>query len=187
MGTRIGTTSDVVSFLKRQHAEMRILFEDVLSTRGKARAYAFSALRRLLAVHETAEEEIVHPVARRAIADGEAIVAVLLREEREAKQDLSELEKLDVDSYEFETKLLALRARVFLHTEAEESDEFERLATTLEPERLEQMRRAVEFAEAVAPTRPHPALQTLRSNVVAGPAVAVFDRVRDAISGKAPS
>lgn len=53
----------------------------------------------MLAVHETAEEEIVHPAARRALPDGEAIVKARLQEENEAKKALAELERLDCSSY----------------------------------------------------------------------------------------
>ncbi|MGC4790922.1 hypothetical protein ACLQ22_24210 [Micromonospora sp. DT178] len=40
---------------------------------------------------------------------------------------------------------------------------------------------AVRMAEATAPTRPHPSAQSAKGNLAAGPALAVIDRVRDAI------
>ncbi|MER7006426.1 hypothetical protein ABT297_25775 [Dactylosporangium sp. NPDC000555] len=36
-------------------------------------------------------------------------------------------------------------------------------------------------AEAVAPTRPHPGMQSAKGNIAAGPVLAVVDRVRDAV------
>src|SRR5687768_318566 len=96
MGIKIETNKDIVSFLKMQHEQVKALFERVELAKGEARAKAFVELRRMLAVHETAEEEIVHPVARRTLADGEAVVRARLHEERKAKAVLSELETLDV-------------------------------------------------------------------------------------------
>lgn len=180
----IGTGSDVIGFLKEQHEDIKGMFGDVLSTRGEARAKAFQALRRLLAVHETAEEEIVHPAARRALPEGDAVVDARLREERAAKQSLAELEKLDVDSSEFQASFEKLQKDVIAHAESEERYEFARLETELEPERLERMRKAAEIAERFAPTRPHPGVESRIENLLAGPFAAMVDRARDALSGK---
>ncbi|WP_206281555.1 hemerythrin domain-containing protein, partial [Streptomyces prasinopilosus] len=65
---------DVVSLLMRQHGDIRNLFDEVEATGGEERRNAFRRLVRLLAVHETAEEEVVHPFARRALPGGEQVV-----------------------------------------------------------------------------------------------------------------
>jgi len=184
MGTMIKTGNDVVSFLKRQHQQIKTMFEQVMTTRGEERASVFYALRRMLAVHETAEEEIVHPAARRELPDGEQIVAARLLEENEAKRVLTELEDLDLDSAEFATKFRTLRTAVLAHAESEEREEFDRLATRLDSTRLERMRKAAEFAEKVAPTRPHPGVESATANLLVGPFAAMVDRSRDALSGK---
>ncbi|MDF2695694.1 MAG: hemerythrin [Labilithrix sp.] len=184
MGTMIGTAQDVISFLKQQHQEIKGLLSTVSSTKGEPRSDAFYELRRMLAVHETAEEEVVHPAARRALPDGEAIIEARLREENAAKKALAELEKLDIDSSEFEAKFEALAEDVIAHAEAEEREEFARLAIQLEPDRLDQMRRAVELAESVAPTRPHAGVESQAANLFVGPFAAMIDRARDAVIGK---
>lgn len=58
---------DVVSLLMRQHGDIRNLFDEVERSKGEERRDAFRRLVRLLAVHETAEEEVVHPFVRRSI------------------------------------------------------------------------------------------------------------------------
>jgi len=181
----ISNSADVVMFLKEQHEQIRAAFQDVLSARGEDRQKLFYALRRLLAVHETAEEEIVHPAARRALPDGEEVVQSRLSEEREAKRVLTELESLNIDSAEFETKFRALSTSVIAHAEREESTEFERLGDKLAADRLERMRAAVALAERVAPTRPHAGVESATANMLLGPFASMVDRVRDAISGKA--
>jgi hemerythrin superfamily protein len=184
MGTMISNGTDVVAFLKDQHVEIKALFGRVTAAKGEQRKAEFGALRRLLAVHETAEEEIVHPAARRLLPDGDAVVSARLREEKEAKQVLTELEKLDPDSTEFTTKFVGLQKSVVAHATAEEHEEFARLGSQLKPEQLERMRKAVEFAEAVAPTRPHAGIESSLGNLLVGPFASMIDRTRDAFSRK---
>src|SRR3954468_260590 len=150
--TEIASGTDVVAFLVSQHQQIKDLFEQVSSSTGEQREESFVALRRLLAVHETAEEEVVHPRARVELADGEDVVDARLQEENEAKQKLATLESLDVHGAEFEKLFQELQADVLNHAAAEESEEFGRLAEELDAEQLDQMRRAVELAEATAPT-----------------------------------
>lgn len=180
--TKITSSADVVEFLKAQHEQIKTLFADVMASRGTQREKAFFDLRRLLAVHETAEEEIVHPTAKDEIPNGEAIVAARLDEENAAKKALAALEKLDVDSTEFDRALSKLQSDVLAHAEAEEHDEFSRLADGLDDDRLTRMRQAVEFAESMAPTRPHAGVESATANVLVGPFAAMLDRARDAIS-----
>jgi hemerythrin superfamily protein len=179
---RSGT--DVTEFLTQQHEQIKSLFAETLSSSGEQREQAFFGLRRLLAVHETAEEEVVHPRAKRKLSDGADIVAARLHEEHEAKTVLAELEKLDVDSEEFVTKLTKLRDAVVDHAEHEEKDEFAKLSEELSSDELEKMGRAARLAEATAPTRPHPGVESQVANLVAGPFAAMLDRARDAITGK---
>jgi hemerythrin superfamily protein len=127
---KIESARDVVAFLKEQHQQIKSLFSRVLTTRGKQRQQAFFDLRRLIAVHETAEEEIVHPAAKRARGVGEAVVAARLREENEGKKTLTELEGLHTESAEFETLFREFEKAVLAHANAEEVQEFDKLAPT---------------------------------------------------------
>jgi hypothetical protein len=154
----ITSPTDVVDFLASQHEQIKSLFAKTLSASGDSREKAFVDLRRLLAVHETVEE-IVHPRAKRKIANGEAVVGQRLEEEHEAKTVLQKLEKLDVDSVEFTRLLTELRDAVLDHAEHEEKDEFARLGQELSSAELETMGRAAKLAEAIAPTA-----RTLESN-----------------------
>ncbi len=180
----IKSPTDVVDFLVSQHEQIKSLFAESLSAAGKEREDAFIRLRRLLAVHETAEEEIVHPRAKRKIADGQSIVSTRLEEENEAKKVLSELEKLDVTSEEFTQKLTKLRDAVVDHAQHEETEEFAKLGEELSGDALERMGRAAKLAEAIAPTRPHAGVESQVANLAAGPFAAMLDRARDAIVGK---
>lgn len=182
--TDIVSAEDVVSFLKAQHEAIKVLFQRVESARGDQREAEFVALRRILAIHETAEEEIVHPRAKAEISDGERIVGARLQEENEAKHALAELEKMDVNSAEFEAAFQKFKTDVIAHAEAEEHQEFNRLAAELDDDQLQRMRRAAQLAQSMAPTRPHPGVESAMANMLVGPFAAMMDRTRDYLSGK---
>jgi hemerythrin superfamily protein len=173
--------SDVVGLLLRQHATIRDMFDDVEEATGEARAEAFQGLVRMLAVHETAEEEIVHPYARRALDDGDAIVDERLREENEAKQLLSLMEERGTDDPSFDSHLRKLRIAVTEHARAEERYEFTQLMRETSEAERRTMALGVKAAEALAPTHPHPGVESATKNIVVGTPAAIIDRARDVI------
>lgn len=180
--TAVESAGDVVQLLIGQHNEIKRLFTEVLNASdGNERDAAFMDLRRLLAVHETAEELVVHPVARRKVAFGNGIVDARLHEENEAKKHLAELEELDIDSARFVKLLTELQAAVLDHAQHEESEEFSKLAEELDDAQLKRLEKAVRAAEAMAPTRPHTGVESATANMMAGPFAAMLDRARDAI------
>jgi hypothetical protein len=78
------------------------------------------------------------------------VVEARLKEEKEAKEALVALEKLDIDSLEFEAPFNALRSAVLRHAETEEHEEFDELAGELSEDQMRRMTKAVQFAEATA-------------------------------------
>lgn len=181
--TFVQSTTDVVDFLEHQHNLIKDMFDEVLhASDPKAREKAFVDLRQLLAVHETAEEMVVHPRVRHEVADGDSIVDARLAEEHEAKDKLSALEKMDIDSKEFLDELATFRDAVIEHAEREETEEFNKLQAELDAPDLERMAGAVRAAEAIAPTRPHPGVESAALNFAVGPFASMLDRARDAIS-----
>ncbi|MHA6795578.1 hemerythrin domain-containing protein [Pseudonocardia bannensis] len=168
---------DVVELLLHRHGEIRNLFDEVRTTEGDARREAFGRLVRLLAVHETAEEELVHPLARTTVPGGEGVVADRLAEERRAKEALAQLEELGPGEPRFLPLLDTLRRAVLEHARAEERYEFVKLAQETDPATRQSLAAAIRAAETVAPTRPHPGVESAS----AGSMAAVVDRVRDAV------
>ena len=178
--TFVQSTDDVVKFLKDQHNLIKDMFEEVLSaSSAEAREKSFTSLRQLLAVHETAEEMVVHPRARHEIADGETVIDSLLHEEHVAKEHLSKLEGLDIGSKEFITELTSFRDAVVEHAEHEETEEFTKLTSELSAEDRKRMVGAVQAAEAIAPTRPHAGVESAKLNFAVGPFASMLDRARD--------
>jgi hemerythrin superfamily protein len=173
--------TDVVAVLLDQHAQIRRLFTEVSQRRGQPGREAFQQLVRLLAVHETAEQEVLHPQVRLLVGGDQAIVDARLEEERHAKELLAQLDGLSPEGDDFEGRLKVLRKAVQDHAEHEEREEFPRLRSSLNPVQLEAMGVAVRVAEVMAPTHPHPEVNSLAANLMAGPMLALVDRTRDLV------
>lgn len=171
---------DVITLLHGQHEEIRGLFRELQTAEGDRRTELFYSLVRLLAVHETAEEEIVHPEVR-SLRGGEPVVKARIGEEHRAKEALSTLYDMGPDAEGFDTLLIQLRDDVLAHAAHEEREEFPLLRDAHDRERLRAMAATARLAEATAPTRPHPGVESATRNLLLGPPMAVMDRARDAI------
>lgn len=172
-------TKNVVELLTDQHRHIEKLFDEVQSTAGEARSRAFAELRRMLSVHEAAEEIVTHPNVTRH--GGGDVVEARQQEEHEAKKLLASLDGMDPTSADFETGVARLRAMVLEHARNEEEQEFPLLLAEASPEELDKMAAAVKAAERIAPTHPHPrAGESAVVNAAVGPIVALVDKVRDA-------
>lgn len=172
---------DVVALLMRQHGDIRNLFDEVEAAEGEERRDAFRRLVRLLAVHETAEEEVVHPFARKGFPGGEQVVKDRLAEEKAAKETLAALDEMDTDDPRFMPKLMKLRKEVQEHARAEERYEFIHIRRSTDVAGLATMAKAIKAAEAMAPTRPHPGVESGAKNVALGPVAALMDRTADTV------
>jgi len=175
------TTKTVTQMITEQHATIRQLFAGVEEASAAERADAFQPLIRLLAVHETAEEEVVYPALKQLGDEASAIAEARKAEEDSAKKSLAELEGMDASSAEFATAFAAFRREVESHASNEEAEVLPLLAG-MNASRLEGMAKSFAVAEALAPTHGHrTAPEGAVANMLVGPFVAVVDRVRDAI------
>lgn len=176
------TTGDAVDLLLAQHREVRRLFGQIEGAGGEQRKEMFECLVRLLAVHETAEEEVIYPLVRSAVPDGEALVKARTEEESKAKDELSQLEKIGPDSAEFPSRLSGFKSMVESHAGNEEQQVFPALRQHVDAGKLTKARKMLETAESMAPTHPHPhGPESAIGNLLVGPMVAVVDRVRDTL------
>jgi len=173
---------DIIDALLGQHQQIKLLFAAVDKATGEHRPRLFEQLVGVLAVHESVEESLVHPLAKRRIDGGTEVVDARLAEEQDAKQALSRLYDLGVDDPQFPVELAALREAVTAHAEAEEALEFSQLRQVVDPAELTRMASVMQVAEKLSPTRPHPGVPPKPvANLLVGTPLAVFDRVRDAL------
>ncbi len=178
----IQSPDEVIAFLKAQHNLIEDMFDQVLlASDPQAREKPFVQLRQLLAVHETAEEMVVHPRVRRELDAFDSVVDARLEEEHDAKELLSRIEKIDITSQQFIDELTKLRDAVLDHAQHEESYEFPKLQQGLDADELKRLTTAVRAAEAIAPTRPHAGVESAMLNFAVGPFASMLDRARDLI------
>ncbi len=170
---------NIIRILLEQHARIRELFVAVKASTGEQKQERFDELRELLAVHEVGEEMILRPVSKNTA--GHEITDARNHEEDEAAHVLAELEKMDVNSPEFETKLSHFEQAVSDHAEHEEHQEFPTVLAQRTEEELKRMGDRLLMAEKTAPTHPHPTAAGSPAMVTAaGPFAAMLDRARDA-------
>jgi len=175
----------VTDVLRQQHEYVKQLFSEFGPASGSNRSALFDCIRATLAVHETAEEMIVYPALRSTGDEGKGVADARLEEESKAKQVLSDLEKTGVGGEGFDATFEQFRTSVLQHAEAEESQVFPLLEQHLDAKKLADMGDAVQKAEKMAPTHPHPhGPEGAVGNMVVGPFVAMVDKVRDALADK---
>ncbi len=174
---------DVIDAIQEDHRRIESLFDRLVDSNEQNPDTA-RELVHLLVAHETAEQELIHPLTRRVSDD---VAEARLAEEALAENALSELEDLEVDSPQFRAKLVAIRDDVKAHADHEEAEEHQRLRESQDSILLERMASAYDIAKTAAPTHPHPTSpQSATGNLVLGPVVAMADRVRDAVRSAMP-
>ena len=179
--TKNARSNDVVDILKSQHAEIRSAFRRA-SMPGPGRSRAFHQLVKLLAIHEAGEEAHVHPVTRKLAAAGKAVARARRTEEKEAKKLLTELTKIGPNGRGYGATLRELRKAVLAHAAREEREEFPALVREVSGPRRWMLGLEVRLTQAVAPTRPHPAVNNELANKLATPVFGPLDRARDLFS-----
>jgi hypothetical protein len=93
---------------------------------------------------------------------------------------------LDVSGPEFATKLAELEQAVSDHADAEESEEFPFILSTVDPEQQAKMGSRFLKVQRAAPTHPHPtAAGSPAAQMATGPFAALLDKARDAFSKNA--
>jgi len=164
---------DVLELLTAQHARMNRLSGRAAWSTGDQARMAFDDLALLIAVHEIAEEQMIHPLVRRLRPD-DHLADRLLDEESTISEALSDAVRAATHG-RLDERIGGLRDMVNAHSRREEHDEFPQLRRSVPVQERREMGRAVRAAEAAA--------------AEAGPrdsarAVAqTADRVRDALAG----
>lgn len=153
------STTDAIAELRRDHAEVRDLFDTFeKSSEGalKRRRALVDDMIEALSIHAGVEEAVFYPEVRLLLPTLESDVLEGLEEHHVAKWTLRELETLDPEDERFTPKVTVLIESVRHHMREEEDDIFPRLRRGLTPQQLEEMGDAIREARLLAPVRPHP-------------------------------
>jgi hypothetical protein len=173
---RSGRDQDVLALLTMHHGRMRSLFDRAAGSTGDDAQMAFGDLAQLIAVHETAEERMIHPLLKQIRSD-DHLADRLLDEQSRISDALSDALHAAADGH-LHDAITGLREMVTAHCRREERDEFPQLRRILPvPERRE-MGRAVRAAEAAADDVGHPD----QGRAFPRTMMPTADRVRDALA-----
>jgi hypothetical protein len=169
---------DVLELLTAHHARMNRLFDRAAGSSGDDARMAFGDLAQLIAVHEIAEELMIHPLIRRLRPD-DHLADRLLDEESRISDALSDAVRAAAHGHLDDT-IGGLRDMVTTHSRGEEHDEFPKLRRTVPVQERREMGRAVRAAQAAAAADAGP-----RDPAWAEPRAVTqtADRVRDALAG----
>jgi len=138
----------------------------------------------MVVMHAVAAEQLIYPVARRMLANGDALADRQIAMNAEAEQTMKELEKLDPGDAEFPTVLGRMITTVRLVSQDMERNLLPQLTLAVGLKETEATGEAFAAAKKVAPTRPHPASPDSPPGNLMNPLTGLVDRLRDAVSGR---
>jgi hemerythrin superfamily protein len=176
------TGPDAIQLLTADHAEVEAMFRRLETLpEGGSKDEVVQGIVRELSVHAAIEEQVMYPVMRQAVPDGETLVQEAVDEHQEVKETLAAIEKAESPG-ERGPLLDQLVADVRHHVDEEETELFPKLRASIGKVELQEMGAKLATAKKAAPTHPHPhAPNTPPGNIVAGAAAAVIDKARDAL------
>ena len=174
-------SAGLLVIVRRDHREIERMLTEVDARSGAARKRAVEELFRKLAVHETAEQEIVHPLARHAGAG--AIADELVQDEALVADRLEVFEGSKVDSARFAKAFDELARVIRFHARREEMDEHPPIEANVSWFALETFGRAFCAADAVAPVAGDPPTSARAPALSVAPVRAVADLARETIRG----
>lgn len=172
---------DAITLLKRDHDQVRRLFEQIESARAPERKRDLTEkLVKLLTTHSMAEEQLLYPQLRERGEELDELALEALEEHHVVKWLLLEIHRLPVDDERFDAKLSVLKENVLHHAKEEEREIFKLMRRAFVREELEEMGVWLAELKTIAPTRPHPkAPDQPPGNIAAGGVAAVMDRTMD--------
>jgi hemerythrin-like domain-containing protein len=186
--------ADVFEVLEADHADVKGMLtvlaespghavqDDVLQT---ARQDVVDYLVMDSSRHEAAEEQYFWPTVRERVPNGNELADKAISQETKAKEILAKLDKASSRGKEFDDLIVEFIPAARQHIAFEENRVWPSLRESLSPAESEELGEKIQRAEQKGPTRPHPHTPPSPGILkTAGPAVALIDRLRDAISGR---
>jgi hypothetical protein len=173
------TGRNVIDVIAEQHDELITLCER-LAAAPDDRLVADVVIA-TLSRHLSAEEQYLYPAVRTVVPGGEDLAARELAEDRGLLLTLKRLQRTSPGD---RARLAGeVTAAVRRHVEADAGELLPVLAQMAPVDDLIRVGNRFEMAEEAAPTRPHPGTpSTPPWNKVVDPAVAVLDKLRDAVT-----
>jgi hemerythrin superfamily protein len=133
---------DVLSLLKRDHDDIRNLFEKfdkAGSGLHQKRWELFEHMRLELQIHSKAEEEIFYPALKALNEEGRKLVSEAVKEHKEIDDLILQIGRIRPADEKFADKVEALMEDVEHHVEEEEGQIFQFAKENCPPEQLREL------------------------------------------------
>jgi hypothetical protein len=185
--------ADVFEVLGSDHADVKRMLAELERSPDNSTGATGAVLRarkqvaeRLIidtSAHEAAEERYLWPVVRARVAGGAALAAQAMSQESRAKEILARIGRLSAADPEFDQLIETIIPDYWQHIQFEETQVWPGLREALSPAEAEDLGRKILAAKEHGPAMPHPAAPASPALLkTVGPAVAVTDKLRDAVS-----
>jgi hypothetical protein len=180
---------DAIKFLTRQHREVEALFAEYERAPVEGRAL-FGRIERALIPHAIIEEQYLYPAIRERVPNGEHLTEHAIHEHAQVEQSLNRIGAMINGDNPFavtsEMSKVIRAVRDHVREEEESPGLFSMLRATMSQRELAELGRTLQRAWEMTPTRAHPlAPDHPPANKLLGLPVAMVDRLRDNLSGRA--
>lgn len=171
----------IVELQKRDHAYMNELFDRY--NNGADREGTFRELVSLVATHAFAEEEVLFPVARRVLAEGNPLTGDIEDKHQRINDLLREMETMTPTDSGFEARVEELFPILRSDAREEEDVLLPALSSTMSDAQLKELGAAWLAAKKTAPNRAHPHVSRRPpGNALSGLVLTPLDRIRGVIA-----
>ncbi|MFF7892289.1 hemerythrin domain-containing protein [Streptomyces sp. NPDC007907] len=180
---QMGGPGSVLARQRRDHAEMDRLMDRYRALEdGTERERVLKQVVQLVFSHAFAEETVLWPAVRRAVADGEELTSRVEEEHQEINDLVTDIERLEPGTAAREEKVTQVFALIRQDIRDEEDLVLPRLQEALDAARLRRLGAAWETVRRSAPTHPHPGVpRRPPGNAVLGVPLSLYDRLRDGL------
>jgi len=125
----------LIEVIRQDHQEVKDLLSAVAADPD---AGTFDLLAQRILVHESTEQEIVHPLTAH-VPGGESVAQSRIHEESKGAEALAKLQEMGVDDPGFGAAFAEFRRDVLAHAEHEENEEHPKLTESVDAARLEEL------------------------------------------------
>jgi hemerythrin superfamily protein len=179
---------DVIAVIKADHDTVKGLFrryKGLSPGAVKSRRNVADRVIKELSVHAASEENVLYPVARSTVPNGDELVTEALGEHRSMKNALAALQQCPAGDQAFDDLMADVEKDVRHHVKEEEGPGgiLRELRKHAPREQLLRMAKLTRQAKQAAPTHPHPnAPDTPPGNIVVGVVTGMIDKARDKVA-----
>jgi len=176
----------IIDIIKQDHRdaiEQHNLYKSSTNMDEKKKAAQMAI--KLISIHSTCEEQVLYPAFRKKLSNGDEIADQSINEHQQLKNDLYELDKMDINDSQFDAQFNKVMDDINFHGLEHEEKEFLPLfGSKCTHEELVEMGAKFVGVRKIAPTHPHPMAPTQPTfQKMAAAAATPMDKLKDLAEG----